>query len=610
MKSNKLIERRILRNPHFHWQYIIIFVSLIFLGINALPNFYGNNDVLALSSESSGLPLVEISQIEKRLTEYGIEIKKIGRVGNARYIYLKSQDDVEVARQNLSAFFGNAHQVKVINESTVPEWLNNLGAKPIKLGLDLSGGVLFVLDVDSNKAFKERLVYVENYLKSLLRDIGIRNSQVSVDKHARVKLLLKKRVELNGLVQELRKQFPKLQINYKNSRAISFYYDKKSRQEFHQQIMSQSLTTLRARVEQLGITEAAIQRQGENKIRIELPGVNNAAEARAIIGATAALDFYELKKYGGQIVESTDGHYISINPLAIFSGSRIKDAQAGVDEMGRPLVNLTLDKIGGDKMLRFSSENIGNQLITVLSEYYKNSKGEVVENNKVISNATIQSPLSMRFSITNLGSLQGAHELAMLLRAGSLSAPITIVQESNISASLGESNSKNGIAALILGICMTLLFMGIWYRKLGLIANCSLLLNLMCLIGLMSLLPGVVLTLPGIAGLVLTVGMAVDTNVLIFERIKEELLLKRGFLIAVRNGYDNALTTIMDSNITTLLTGGILYSVGYGPVRGFAVTLCLGILTSMFTGLFVSKVLINTFLSNNLFESKVRGSRL
>jgi preprotein translocase subunit SecD len=258
-------------------------------------------------------------------------------------------------------------------------------------------------------------------------------------------------------------------------------------------------------------------------------------------------------------------------------------------------VNLTLDAAGGDKMFRFSSENVGEPIITVYSEYYKNAAGETVKSSEVINVATIQMALGSRFSITNMSSPQKAQELALLLRAGSLDAPVTITKEQTINATLGKTNIDNGLAALVLGIALTLAFMVIWYRRLGIIANCALLLNLVCLLGLMSLLPGAVLTLPGIAGLVLTVGMAVDTNVLIFERIREELKRGRSPLTAVDLGYKNALTTILDSNITTLLCALILFSIGYGPVKGFAITLGLGILTSMFTGLYVSKGLTQLF---------------
>lgn len=263
--------------------------------------------------------------------------------------------------------------------------------------------------------------------------------------------------------------------------------------------------------------------------------------------------------------------------------------------MGMALVNLSLDSLGGKKMSAFSKDNIGNPMVTVFSEYHKNAANELVKSSKVISVATIQSQLGNRFSITNMQSPQAASDLALLLRAGSLDAPITIVQQRTIQATLGQDNVSNGIMALIIGVAITLVFMGLWYRKLGIIANISLVLNLVCLLGLMALLPNVVLTLPGIAGLVLTVGMAVDTNVLIFERIKEERQRGRSNFQAIETGYQQAFATVLDANITTMITALILLSIGYGPVKGFAITLSLGILTSMFTGVFVSHVLTQIF---------------
>jgi len=369
---------------------------------------------------------------------------------------------------------------------------------------------------------------------------------------------------------------------------------------------------MRGRIEELGITEAVTQKQGKNRIRIELPGVHDPEEAKRIIGATASLDFYQLaensKAVGIIQMSDKNGRKLRMNSQVVFSGSNIKNARSGQDEMGMPLVNLTLDSVGGKKMSQFSKKNIGKPMVTVFSEFYRNTNDEIVKKSKVINVATIQQHLGAQFSITNMSSLQGAQELALLLRAGSLTAPVTIVQQRTIEATLGVDNINKGIKALTIGMTFTLLFMAFWYRTLGVIANIALALNLVSLLGLMSLLPGAVLTLPGIAGLVLTVGMAVDTNVLIFERIKEELKRGRSVLSAIECGYKNAFSTILDANITTMITGIILYSIGYGAVKGFAIILCLGILTSMFTGVFVSKALTNLSIRKN--KPSLLGVRL
>jgi preprotein translocase subunit SecD len=294
-----------------------------------------------------------------------------------------------------------------------------------------------------------------------------------------------------------------------------------------------------------------------------------------------------------------NGRKLNLNSKVVFSGSNIKNARAGKDQMNMPLVNLTLDAIGGNKMSKFSKQNVGNTMVTVFSEFYRNAQDKMVKKSKIINVATIQQHLGSKFSITNMSSPQAAQELSLLLRAGSLTAPVTIVKQRTIEATLGINNINNGIKALSVGIGITLLFMVFWYRSLGVIANVALTLNLISLLGLMSLLPGAVLTLPGIAGLVLTVGMAVDTNVLIFERIKEELKRGHKALQAIEQGYKSAFSTILDANITTMITGIILYTIGNGPVKGFALILCLGILTSMFTGVFVSKGLTNIVIRKN-----------
>lgn len=468
---------------------------------------------------------------------------------------------------------------------------------PIKLGLDLNGGVLFVLNVDTSKAWSEKLEGIGADIKQYLRTHKVRGLTVksSVDD----KLLLLPGAGFNTpmlpLVKELTELIPHLQTLDQRGETIELGFTHEEKNAFHQSLMQQSLSTLRMRIERLGITEAIIQRQGKSHIRIELPGVKDPKKAKRIIGSTATLDVYQLSSnatdQASRGFRFKNGEAIRVASKPVFSGRSIQDARAGVDEMGAPLVNLVLDAVGGRKMSDFSKANVGKPMVTVFSEYVDNNRGDRIKESSVINVATVLTPLSNRFSITNMDTTTSANELAMLLRAGSLEAPITFVEQRTVNASLGQQNVKNGFAALALGIGLTLIFMLCWYRKLGLIANAALLVNLVCLIGLMALVPGMVLTLPGIAGLVLTVGMAVDTNVLIFERIKEEKAKGRSSPVAIEAGYKQAFTTILDANVTTMLTALILLSIGNGPVKGFAMTLSLGLLTSMFSGVFVSKVL-------------------
>ena len=595
-------------NKYSIWQYLIIFISLIFMTLSALPNLYQDKDVLLVSAKNNDLQFIAATQIHQQLNKEGFLVESINANESTSRIILEKENQVMAARQFLSQDLDGDYLVEIVTVDTRPPWLKTLGGEPIKLGLDLSGGVLFVLNVDGEKAFAERMEHILLSTKSIFRENEIRDVRISKIEPSKITLKSSNSASLSNVISEIQKLFPKLTIQYNDSTQVSFFYSDRERNQFHQEIMQQSLTTLRGRIEEMGITEAVALRQGATRIRIELPGVKDPGDAKHIIGATASLDFYQLQARGGKIFQYKNGERISVNPLAIFSGKRIKNARAGRDEMGIPLVNLALDSIGGDKMLKFSTQNIGKPMVTVFSEYYQDAEGETVKKSKVISIATIQSQLGSRFSITNLASPQEAQQLALLLRAGSLDAPISIAKEQTINASLGDSNIENGMAALILGIGLTLAFMTLWYRRLGLIANVALFFNLVCLLGLMSLLPGAVLTLPGIAGLVLTLGMAVDTNVLIFERIKEEKKRGRSLPLAVEYGYKNAFATIFDANLTTLITALILYSIGYGPVKGFAVTLGLGILTSMFTGVFISRALTNLFYANTPERAKRLGA--
>lgn len=582
-------------NKYSRWQYLTIFLTLIIMILSALPNLYQGQKAITLIPMHEQASPINAVNLKQQLTMAGFTVQAIKTYDQNSQIVLAEQQQSDAARQLLKHQFDGQYQAKLTLENTTPKWLKNLGGEPIKLGLDLQGGVLFVLDVDIEQAFNEKAEHIIQSVKKALRDHKMRGVKVVIDAHKKINITAPGDMALTSLIDDIRQQFPSITIQHYGQQKLVISYSEAEKLVFHQEVMLQTLTTMRGRIEELGITEAVVQRQGTNRIRIELPGTNNPEEARGIIGATASLDFYQLQEHGGKVFRDKSGQIVQVNPKPIFTGDHIKHAQAGRDEMGMPLVNLTLDSLGGEKMQRFSANNIGKPMVTVFSEYHKNADSEVIKNSEVINVANILTTLGSVFSITNMSSHQAANELALLLRAGSLVAPVTITKEQSINATLGEANIQNGVAALMLGIGLTLLFMALWYRRLGVIANVALFLNLVCILGLMSLLPGIVLTLPGIAGLVLTVGMAVDTNVLIFERIKEERKRGRTIAVAVDKGYKNAFATILDANVTTLLTALILYSIGYGPVKGFAITLGLGILTSMFTGVFISRALTNLF---------------
>lgn len=585
----------------FKISYVAMFIALLLLAVSALPNLYPSKSWLNISIESQS-QLIKNIPSQKSVIDFlnqhnfMVDQSTLGSKSDSSSINVLLQVPTKsaAAQQALKSEYPY-FDVKIVTHQTSPAWLQQLGLEPIKLGLDLNGGVLFVLDVDLVKAQQEQLDSAYEQTKSIIRDEKARGVRVQKNEQGfELHALRSAKESLIGVQAQVLKRFQRLVATKQTQGSmttVAFSFSEQGSSTFNKEVMSQTLTTLRGRIEELGITEALTQRQGKQRIRIELPGVQDPAEAKRIIGATASLDFYQLKESGGKTFDLQNGGTINLDPIVIFSGQHINNAHSGRDEWGKPLVQLSLDNQGGEAMSAFSKRNIGKPMATVYSEYYKNAQGEVVKKSEVINVANIAQHLSRQFSITNMQSPQAAQDLALLLRAGSLTAPVTIVQEQTIGPSLGAENITNGLAALMLGMGITLAFMAIWYRGLGLVANVALVLNLTALVGLMSLLPGVVLTLPGIAGLVLTIGMAVDTNVIIFERIKEERRKGRAPYQAIEQGYQQAFTTIFDANITTMITAIILFSIGYGPIKGFAITLALGLITSVFTGVYVSKAL-------------------
>jgi len=578
------------------------------MAISALPNLYLDKTNIQLTSRDTLYQPVTPQYLNQLLVDYKSAIAEIRTSAESTRVVLTDSSEEDAIKAILSENLAADYIVESIKANHAPAWLKSLDIKPIKLGLDLSGGVLFVLDVDTKQALADRLKNIALETKSFAMEQRVRGVKVTQTVNENgidsVRVYFPLATQSTAkLLMKVKETYPDLTQQKITDNEVSLFYSSQQVAKFRQETMKQTLKTMRGRIEELGITEAVTQQQGKHHIRIELPGVHDPEAAKRIIGATASLDFYQLAEYskaaGVLRMRDEDGRLLKLNSKVVFSGSHIKNARSGLDQVGMPLVNLTLDTTGGKKMSNFSKQNVGKPMVTVFSEYYRNTDNKMLKKSKVINVATIQQHLGAQFSITNMSSQQAAQDLSLLLRAGSLTAPVTIVKQRTIEATLGVDNIDNGIKALSVGIGITLLFMVIWYRTLGVIANVALALNLISLLGLMSLLPGAVLTLPGIAGLVLTVGMAVDTNVLIFERIKEELKRGHKTISAIERGYNRAFSTILDANITTMITGIILYSIGYGPVKGFAIILCLGILTSMFTGVFVSKALTNLAIREN-----------
>jgi len=561
--------------------------------LSAIPTLYGEDPALQINHQQNQQPAIHM--LKQTLAESNIAVTRIDQEMDKTTIVLADSGTQTRAKAILEAILPADDDITLALVSAAPSWLQNMGLKPIKLGLDLRGGVQFLLDVDMEPVFNIKAQQLVDNLRADFRDKGFRGVRISINHNNNLQLNLPTDEAKVALLKLIQNSYPQWKVTQSSGLLVEVSIPQAEKTDITNLTVQQNLQTMRSRIAELGITEAMVQRQGEHRIRIELPGVQDPATAKNVIGATASLAFHELKgtSSGSMLVSHNDAAPIRIARDAILGGEHIIDARASVGEMGAAQVNITLDNAGGKKMSNFTKHNIGKPMATLYSEYSRNIDGSTKKTNNIISVATIQAQLGSQFRITGAGSMADAQELALLLRAGSLTAPVTIVEERTIGPSLGAENIQNGFSALALGLGLTLVFMALWYRRLGWVANVALIANIIMLFGLLALIPGAVLTLPGIAGLVLTVGMAVDTNVLVFERIRDRLREGRSFSQAIHSGFDSAFNTIIDANITTLIIAVVLYSIGQGPVQGFALTLGLGILTSMFTGILVSRALIN-----------------
>ncbi len=585
-------------NHYSAWKYLVLVVTVVLLLLSAIPTWYGEKPALQVTTSQGASVLNDPIKLNQFLESKQIPVVEISSQGDKTTLVFDSESQQTHAREAISQVMSEEDSISFSYMSVAPKWLGDMGFTPIKLGLDLRGGVQFLLNVDVDKAFEEQRNTLTDELRDMFRSERLRGVKVEKFAPQGFKVSSKSVDALNKVVGFLNQNYPDWEV-HRRTETVTVNPSLQYKNEFQTATVKQNLKIMRDRIEELGITEALVQRQGEHSIRIELPGVQDPSLAKNVIGATATLAFHEAKSpseglsYGDIVLKDNDGRDVILAKRPVLTGEHINNARAGVDKMGMSEVNISLDHAGGKLMSEFSGKHIGKPMATVYSEYTTNSKGETVRSERVISVATIQAQLGSQFRITGAGSMDEAQNLALLLRAGSLTAPVTIVEERTIGASLGAENIHNGFTALALGMVMTLTFMALWYRRLGWVANTALVINIVSLLGLIALLPGAVLTLPGIAGLVLTVGMAVDTNVLIFERIKDKMAEGRTFAQAIDMGFSSALSTILDANITTMITAVILYSIGNGPIQGFALTLGLGLLTSMFSGIFASRAIIN-----------------
>ena len=595
--------------PFGIWKYFLILIVLSFGIIYALPNLYAPDPAVQISYNDSTLS-TDI-KLQKRLTkvlEANTSENKVPEVEiHENYALIRLASSKEQLRvKELFSTVGDDLIVALNLAPTTPQWLKNIGGEPLKLGLDLRGGVHFLMEVDTQKALNNRQNGTLLDIRRKLREEKIRYNSLFVEKDQAIKLKVTQESVFDKATELLEDEYPQFAISYTevgNQFEISLRLTDQEIEQIEADAIDQNLTTLRNRVNELGVSEPIVQRQGKKRIIVELPGIQDTAEAKKILGKTATLEFHLEAEHDTPRTRKTSYPHrdkrMGVSELQdqiIIGGDQVATAQASFDESGMPQVNITLDGAGGARMHRATRGNIGKRLGVLFVEqknktsFKRDAQGNQVEvqqtfeTKEIISLATIQAALGTQFRITGLDSPQESSELALLLRAGALAAPMRFVEERTVGPSLGQDNINAGILSMELGMALVLLFTLVYYRIFGIAASLALGTNIVLLVAIMSILSAT-LTLPGIAGIVLTVGMAVDANVLIFSRIKEELKQGTEPLQAIDQGYDKAFLTILDANITTLIVAVILYSFGTGPIKGFSVTLSIGIITSMFTAI-------------------------
>jgi len=612
------------------YQYLLILVILVIGSIYALPNLYPTQPSIQVAYTDSGRSADQslLNNLEDILENSNTEYEDIFLRENKIVIKFKDVDTQLSSKTILQNTLLDKVIIALFLEPATPKWLKDLGANPVKLGLDLSGGVHFLLEVDIETAQQGRLeLLLDTYRKSF-KEEKIKYDKSSI-KDLKLNFEFSDKQSYNKALKRFRDDSPVINgVQYivterPSTNILMLEYSDIALREIRDYAVGQNLTTLRNRVNELGVSEPIVQRQGSNRIVVQLPGVQDPTAAKKIIGKTANLEFRleantrtsPLRKEEFSFKEN-EFQTAFLEKAVVVSGDRVTNASTGFDESGFSQVNITLDMEGGRAIQKATSGNIGRRLGVLFveqktkSELVTNEQGQkVIEQTsfiekKIISLATVQAVLGTSFRITGVGSPAEASELALLLRAGALAAPMKFVEERTVGPSLGKENIELGMKSIVIGFSLVVLFMVFYYRVFGLAANISLIINLVLITGIMSLL-GASLTLPGMAGIVLTVGMAVDANVLIFSRIREELKLKDP-QTAIRDGFSRAFVTIFDANVTTLITALILYIIGTGPVKGFAITLSIGIITSMFTAIMCTRAMVNLVYGNkNIQELKI-----
>lgn len=609
-------------NKYPLWKTLMVAMIVAIGALYATPMLYGESPAVQVS----GLRGVEanaatLDSIKAQLEESNLSFASIALENGQVLTRFNNTEDQLKARDVLDDNLGKEFSVALNLTPNTPSWLATIGGKPMKLGLDLSGGVSFLMEVNMKEAINKAKIGMVSDFRGDLRNEKIRYRSVKEANNS-VVVVFRKIEDLEAGQSLLKKRYRDLLLSTDDDTlTLTAKMTEQKLKEIREYALQQNITIIRNRVNELGVAEPLVQRQGKKHIVIELPGVQDTAKAKEILNATATIEFRLVDTEGdlsnalnGRIpansilLKDKDGRPSLLKKRIMLTGDHITDAKSGFDEYSRPQVNISLDSAGGSKMSSGTKSNIGKPMATVFIEYKatdkKDAEGNIIfeKQQEIISVATIQSRLGKTFRITGAGSAAEAHNLALLLRAGALIAPITIVEERTVGPTLGAENVRLGFEAILMGFGLVFIFMMVYYRAFGVVANLALGANLVLIVGVMSMIPGATLTLPGMAGIVLTVGMAVDANVLIFERIREEIREGKTIQQAIHQGYDAAFSTIIDANITTLIAALILFAIGTGPVKGFAVTLSIGIITSMFTSVVGTRAVVNAIWGGKRLE--------
>ncbi|MCW9088176.1 MAG: protein translocase subunit SecD [Gammaproteobacteria bacterium] len=598
------------------WKYLLIAILILIGGIYALPNLYGDDPALQISANR----MAEINnetrdRVIQVLEDEQLSYKTLEIAPDALLVRFADTGTQLKAYQPVREALGSNYTTAMNLAPATPDWLRQFNALPMYLGLDLRGGVHFLMEVDMDAAISQANERYVSDIRALLREDKVRYLTISAENN-RVEVRFRDAAEQEKAYAAIRKEYRDLVVEEAVRDGNPYLYasiSEKEQLETKKFAVKQNITTLRKRVNELGVAEPVIQQQGDERIVVQLPGVQDTARAKDVLGATATLEYRMVDEendlqdalagrvpFGSRLYRERNGQPILLQKRVIVTGDQIIDAASGIDQQsGSPQVSVTLDAKGARQMLDNTRENVGKRMAVVFIETKTETKmvdgepkRETTRTEEVISVAVIRGVFSKRFQTTGLDSMEEAHNLALLLRAGALAAPMEIVEERTIGPSMGKENIDKGTTSVVLGFVFVLAFMALWYKGFGLVANMALALNLVFIVAVLSLLQAT-LTLPGIAGIVLTVGMAVDANVLIFERIREELYYGNTPQAAIHAGYEKAFSTIADANITTLIAAVVLFGFGTGPIKGFAITLSIGIITSMFTAIMVTRGVVN-----------------